>query len=619
MDARRILTALTCLTVALTLYCWPSSTTPAVAADPVADDAYLSPCSLAADAEGKRLYIAAATGRAILVYDIAKEEVASRIELPGPPTCVVAGKGETLYVTIGEPNGTLCVLSGDKVSKTIPVGHTPSSVTLSADEKTAFVCNRFDNTVSIVDLAGGTIQATVVVPREPVGAAISADGKSLFVANHLPATPADGEYAGAAVSVIDVAGGTIEKTINLPNGTTGVRDITISPDGKYVYVSQILARYQLPTTQLDRGWMNTNGVSILDVAGKAMVNTILLDNIDRGAANPWGIACSEDGKWLCVTHAGTHEVSLIDRGALHERLQQVAEGKAVTEVSDSKENVPNDLAFLVGIRKRVSLKGNGPRELTIVGNKAYAVQYFSDSLAVVDLDAKAAKEISLGSETPMNQVRTGEMYFNDASLCFQQWQSCASCHPEGRTDGLNWDLLNDGIGNPKQTKSMLLSHQTPPVMVSGVRGAAEVAVRAGIRFIQFAVRPEEDAQAIDAYLGSLKPVPNPHLTDDGKLSEAATRGKAIFDNAGCAGCHPAPLFTDLQSYDVGVGTGTEKGKAFDTPTLVEIWRTGPYLYDGRAATIVDVFKKFNPDGSHGDTQGLSEQDLSDLAEYVLSL
>ena len=82
-------------------------------------------------------------------------------------------------------------------------------------------------------------------------------------------------------------------------------------------------------------------------------------------------------------------------------------------------------------------------------------------------------------------------------------------------------------------------------MSQGVRESAEVAVRAGITHIQFAVRPEEDAVAIDEYLKTLQPVPSPYLVD-GKLSDAAKRGKALFfsERVGCATCHPEPLYTD---------------------------------------------------------------------------
>jgi cytochrome c peroxidase len=211
------------------------------------------------------------------------------------------------------------------------------------------------------------------------------------------------------------------------------------------------------------------------------------------------------------------------------------------------------------------------------------------------------------------------MLFNNASLCFQGWQSCATCHLDNaRVDGLNWDLLNDGMGNPKSTKSLLLSHKTPPVMITGVRDKAETAVRAGIKFIQFSQVIEENAEAIDEYLKSLKPVPSPCLVD-GKLSKNAEKGKQIFEKANCASCHPAPLYTDMKKYDVGTGKGLEKDRVFETPTLVEVWRTGPYLYDGRATTIKEVLTTYNKNDLHGTTSELNEEEIEHLAEFVLSL
>ena len=134
-----------------------------------------------------------------------------------------------------------------------------------------------------------------------------------------------------------------------------------------------------------------------------------------------------------------------------------------------------------------------------------------------------SKVLNLGSGKKITIERRGEMLFNDASLCFQRWQSCASCHPgEARIDRLNCDLLNDGIGNPKNTRSMLLAHRTPPVMWRGVREQADTAVHASIKHIQFAERSEEDAVAIDQYLKLLHPVPRPYLIK-GRLGKAARR------------------------------------------------------------------------------------------------
>jgi mono/diheme cytochrome c family protein len=186
---------------------------------------------------------------------------------------------------------------------------------------------------------------------------------------------------------------------------------------------------------------------------------------------------------------------------------------------------------------------------------------------------------------------------------------------------LNWDLLNDGAGNPKNTKSLVLCCQTPPAMSLGVRETAEEAVRSGLRHILFAKRPESEAAAIVDYLRSLEPMPSPRL-EKGSLTRSAHRGKALFESArtGCSTCHPPGLFTDLQSYDVGTrAPGDNAGDKFDTPTLVELWRTAPYLHDGSAATVRDVLTNRNPHDRHGKTSKLSRRQIEDLCAYLLSL
>jgi cytochrome c peroxidase len=184
---------------------------------------------------------------------------------------------------------------------------------------------------------------------------------------------------------------------------------------------------------------------------------------------------------------------------------------------------------------------------------------------------------------------------------------------------LNWDLLNDGTGNPNNTKSLLLAHRTPPAMSLGVRDTAERAVRAGLHHILFTEPKEEIATAIDEYLKSLKPVPSPHLVN-GRLSPLAERGRGVFTRAGCAQCHPPGLVTDLQMYDVGTAAKTDQlADRFDTPTLIELWRTAPYLHDGSAATVREVLTIRNPGDQHGNTSHLSPSDIDALCAYLLSL
>jgi cytochrome c peroxidase len=166
---------------------------------------------------------------------------------------------------------------------------------------------------------------------------------------------------------------------------------------------------------------------------------------------------------------------------------------------------------------------------------------------------------------------------------------------------------------------MLLAHETPPAMSTGVRAAAEVAVRAGMTYIQFTEQPETDAEAIDAYLSGLRPVPSPGL-ESGNLTASARRGKALFESeaVGCAECHPSPHGTDLKLHDVGTRGPRDHRARFDTPALTEIWRTAPYLHDGRSATIMEVLTTHNPEDRHGQTSHLSPEELRDLAAYVLS-
>ena len=239
----------------------------------------------------------------------------------------------------------------------------------------------------------------------------------------------------------------------------------------------------------------------------------------------------------------------------------------------------------------------------MIGSKVYVAAYFSDAIAMVDMESKLYDKVTvipLGPEPELTMQRRGQMYFHDADICFQQWQSCASCHPDARIDGLNWDLLNDDIGTPKNVKSMVLTYKTPPAMSAAVRMSAEEATRSGIERIQFAVPPKEDQvpESLDEYLKALEPVPSPYLVD-GKLSAAPNGASRCSSPRRWAArkCHPEPLYTDLKMHDVGSSVPYDRRVDFDTPTLVEVWRTAPFMHDGHYTTIKDLLVT----GKHGGT------------------
>ena len=594
---------------------------------------WLSPAALAAAPDGKALYVACATADRVLQLDPAAGKVVRGFEVSGAPSgLAISGDGRTLYVTCGTPDSRVDVVdvTGARPRAGFAAGHTATSPVLAPDGKTLYVCQRFDGSVAAFDLATRTEVFRVAVGREPISAAVTPDGKTLLVAHHLHEGRADANVVSAPVSVVDLAARKVAATLELPNGSGLLRDVRISPDGRLACVAHNLARFQLPTTQVDRGWMNTSALTLIDMAKPAVINTVLLDNVDRGAANPWAVAWSGDGHTLCVSHAGTHEVSVIDVPALLAKLAKLpttadpSRRYGPESASRIASDVPNDLSFLVGIRQRVAVSGNGPRALALVGSTLHVANYFSDTVDRIDLKAPilAAAAVRLGPAPKPTPQRRGEITFNDATICFQGWQSCASCHSnDARSDGMNWDLLNDGIGNPKNSRSLLLSHVTPPAMSTGVRETAETAVRAGIQHILFTVQPEDVAKDLDEYLKALRPLPSPHLVG-GQLSAAARRGEALFRSAetGCASCHSGARYTDLAHHDTGTrGKYDKAGERYDTPTLIEGWRTAPYLHDGSAATLRDVLTTRNPDNHHGQTSQLSAQQIDDLVAFLLSL
>jgi YVTN family beta-propeller protein len=566
-------------------------------------------------------------------------------DLSDSPHDFILNSSETFaYAACGSTEGEVIEVDMEtfQATRTFSVGHTPDSLAISLDDKTLYVGNRFDGTVSVLDLNEEKEVRTFNAGREPFVCGLGADNKTLVVASRSPETPANRFFTCLTVRLFDVETGESSK-LQLPNGSISLASGCLSPDRKYAYLTHVLANYELVPSQVFGGWINMNAMTIIDLTQGEVLNTIGLDHLQRGAGNPWGVSCSPGGRYLIVAHAGTGEVSLIDRFSLHMKL---ADGAIASRVMSGS---PNDPGILTDIRRRIRTPLEGVRYAVISDDSIFAAGYYSDALVQIPYGdwlmstpmvaetlryagQRQSREyfpyaisfdcelMRLGPEPQPDVRRRGEMLFHDATVCLQHWQSCASCHPEARSDGLNWDLMNDGVGNPKNTKSLLLAHRTPPSMATGVRASAEIAVRSGIEHILFSHLSADDVDAIDVYLQSLEPVPSPRLVG-GKLSESALRGERLFESprTGCATCHPAPLYTDMQMHDVDNRSGWEYSEEFDTPTLVEVWRTGPYLHDGSFTNIRDLLIE----GGHGNASGrldrFLEQDWDDLIEFVMSL
>ncbi|MFP4382007.1 MAG: hypothetical protein ACLFUS_16015 [Candidatus Sumerlaeia bacterium] len=609
-----------------------------------AADAWVSPQDLAWSPDGKTVAIADRTAAKLYLLDGASGKINFHVPLNGAPNDVAWTRdGKVLVAEYDAGSVAIVDAATGEVSRRITVSPKPFGVAVAPNKNMALVCGYGLDKIIFVDLASGQEVKRIDAVRQPAYVAITPDESLAVVGNHLPLGPSLDPAAASNISIVDMQKQERVADIVLPDGSSNVREIEISPDGKWAYAAHTRGRPALPTTQLDRGWVNTNAMSIIDLEKKELYTTILLDLLTKGAADPWGVAVSPDGKDAWVSISGTHEVARLDLDRLHKYLEggfELAEGQEIDPYSGSaemiwselKENpakrldLVNNLAVLHGadLMKRFEIKGSrGLRGLDISpdGKTLAVASYFTGEAIMLKPESmEPTRKISLGKQPEMTMARRGEKIFFDGNYCFQSWLSCGSCHADGRVDGLNWDLLNDGIGNPKNAKSLLWSHKTPPVMSLGVRASMEVATQKGFEFIQFTTVEEDDLEAVHAYLRSMEPEASPYLVN-GKLSEKAEKGKKIFESreVGCSNCHPAPLFTDLQMYDVGTRHELDREDAFDNPTLVEMWRSGPYLHDGSATSIYQLFKEMNPEDKHGKTSHLSDEELRALEEYVLSL
>ena len=572
---------------------------------------YLSPTRMAMHPITKEIYVIRVTDQSIAKVDPVSEKVTGVYPLGFTPSDICFSAVDNtlyLYVTEYAPKGKIHIISpaNGKKNGVIEVGVYPTAICVNKQGSRAFVANRFSNDLSIIDLTKRKEVQRLPMIREPKSLSLSPDEKVLAVGNNLPLQASLEAPVSACVTLVDTERDEVITHIPLTDGAQSIEDVCFSKDGDLLFVTHILSRYFFPTTQLERGWMNTNAVSLIHIPSRRYHTTMLLDDVYRGAANPCGMTLSADGNRLFVVASGTHELIIVSLPPALEKIK----------LHPNPADLANNLSFLSEHKTRTPLCGKGARHVVVQDNKIFTSDYFSGGLTVLNINNPADKRfIKLGDEPEPDKIRLGELYFADASLCFQNWQSCITCHPDARADGLNWDLMNDGIGNPKNTKSMLYSHVTPPSMITGIRASAERAVRAGIHLIQFTGRPEEDAVCIDEYLKSLRPVPSPYIADKKTLQW----GEKLYVQTGCQSCHHGEYLTDGNKYDVGTGIEEYSGVAFDTPTLKEIWRTAPYLYNGSAVTIREVLTKFNKNDLHGVTSNLSEDELKALETYILSL
>jgi len=121
----------------------------------------------------------------------------------------------------------------------IAVGGNPLRIVLSPDGSRAYVANLTGPSISVVDLAGRRVAATFPVPAQPTGLAVAPDGRTLYVASQT-----EGQ-----LTALDADSGATRGQLAAPRA----RDVSVSPDGRHVYVSTANAVLVVDAQTLRRG------------------------------------------------------------------------------------------------------------------------------------------------------------------------------------------------------------------------------------------------------------------------------------------------------------------------------------------------------------------------------
>jgi cytochrome c peroxidase len=242
--------------------------------------------------------------------------------------------------------------------------------------------------------------------------------------------------------------------------------------------------------------------------------------------------------------------------------------------------------------------------------------------------------ISLGGPAELTPQRRGERLFYASKVAFQGQFGCANCHLDSTIDGLSWDLEPDGFGvDIVDNRALEDISETAPYKWNGSNPDLET--ECGPRTERFFFRAQgfHDSELADlvSYVKSIPLRPNRFRLPKGELTPAQERGKAVFERTmkkdgspipnelRCYVCHEGPYYTNKAQVDVGTGKPTDRSPFIDVPQLTNVALTAPYLHDGSANTLEEIWTVFNPHDQHGVTNDLVKDELNDLIEFLKTL
>lgn len=564
-----------------------------------------------------------------------------RVDVPlatrGPVQIRFTPPGDRALVTESD-TGTLAVVdtAGGKVLRRFPTGgEQPRGVALTADGA-ALVTNQFSGTVALLDLQTGQPRARLPLCGEPNDVEVARDGRvayvslpgrdevavlelpSLRVLGRIPvgrrpqamALTPDGKLLAVAnlqsgsVSILETATRKELRRVSL----TGVnlRGIAVTPDGTRAYVTGQIPASTRPTADPLDIWTNT--LFELDLSPRT---SSVADNSrpPAGAEGridfPLGASPDPDG----IVALGPERVAVALSGSDQALLVRTPG--------------PYLRAYDPVIQKRTTV-GAHPRGLALTpdGKQVWVANELGSTLSVLDAQTLAPiRTIELGTPRKPDLRIEGRYLFGNAGLTRGRQFTCNTCHPEGRMDGQNWEFIHVPDGVPRRNTRSLRGGitLTAPFRWSGHNTDIEEFFQEEITGLMHGPKqPHPPLHALWNMLDQFPLPPNPYRAPDGSLTVEAKRGKLLFEGkAKCSGCHGGEMRggTGVKAW---VGT-TAAGQSLDVPHLVGAYDSPPYLHDGRAATLEEIFTQNNEKHKHGSAHLLTREELRAVLRYIREL
>lgn len=586
---------------------------------------YLSPIEMTSSPDGRLLYVVCQDSDEVLVVNAQSGKVISHIAVGRTPRGIaLSPDGHRLYVTNAWSDSVSVIDSATlQVVQTLPTGPEPSGVVSDSAAATLYVANRLSGDVSVIDLSSGQEIKRLLAGRGASYLALSPDGKQIYCTHIYPNPGAFRAPPNSEITVIDTARQIVVERKPLHN-VAGEFHVALSADGRLGVVAQLRPKNLIPLAHVEHGWAFGDSLTLFgqDVGEPVQVP---LDELERYYALPWGIAIAQDKSKIFLTTAGSESVTVIDVVRL------------LKTVRTRQQPFVNDLSASADyVQARIPV-GHNPRGVLLSpdGKRLYVANRLDDNLAVIDTSTdKVISTIDLGGPKNVDAIRRGERLFYTADFAFQGQFGCANCHLDATIDGLQWDLEPDGFGKDiVDNRSLENLAGTEPFKWNG--GNADMPTECGPRTEKFFFRSQSfnSQQLTDliTFVFSLPYRPNRTRLANGELTPAQERGKAIFERTQskngkpipasnqCATCHSGPKYTNQKQVDVGTGKPTDRSPVLDVPQLPNIAYSAPYLHDGSARSLEEIWTVFNPKDTHGVSNDLTKDELNDLIEYLKTL